>query len=281
VRLRWLVSERSRFAGKTVLITGAGSGIGRAIALRFAQEGANLAIHDLNLEGAQETAKQGRELGRRVETYKVDVARPDEVRSAVAATMADFGRLNVLVNDAGINIVKRPFDYTDEDWESVLGVNLTGTWNYCRYAGPNIASGGGGSIVNIASVAATIASYYRVPYMASKGAVGMLTKALAMDLAEMRVRVNAVCPSAVGTPMIKAGVRRVGAMTREMVSALTPMRRFARASEVADAVLFLASDEASFVTGHLLLVDGGFSAGSQIGASWQPAPDDEELGWLT
>jgi meso-butanediol dehydrogenase/(S,S)-butanediol dehydrogenase/diacetyl reductase len=276
------VTERSRFAGQTVLITGGGSGIGRAIALRFAQEGADLAIHDLNPEGAQETAKQVLELGRRVETYKVDVARPDEVRAAVAATMADFGSLHVLVNDAGINIVKRPFDYTDEDWESVLGVNLTGTWNYCRYAGPHIASGGGGAIVNIVSVAATIASYYRVPYMASKGAVGMLTKALAMDLAEMKVRVNAVCPSAVGTPMIKPGVKRLGAMTREMASALTPMRRFAEATEVADAVLFLASDEASFVTGHLLLVDGGFSAGSQIGASWRPASEEgEQAGWLT
>jgi meso-butanediol dehydrogenase/(S,S)-butanediol dehydrogenase/diacetyl reductase len=275
------VSERSRFAGKTVLVTGGGSGIGRAIALRFAEEGADLAIHDLNPEGAQETAKQVREAGRRAETYKVDVAQADEVRAVVAASLADFGRLNVLVNDAGINIVKRPFDYTDEDWDSVIGVNLTGTWNYCRYAGPHIASGGGGTIVNIASVAATIASYYRVPYMASKGAVGMLTKALAMDLAEMNVRVNAVCPSAVGTPMIKPGVKRLGAMTREMASALTPMRRFALPSEIADAVLYLASDEASFVTGHLLLVDGGFSAGSQIGASWRPAPDDDELAWLT
>lgn len=275
------MTERSRFAGKTVLITGGGSGIGRAIALRFAQEQANVAIHDLNPEGAQETAKQVREIGGRVETYQVDVAKPNEVRVAVAATLADFGRLNILVNDAGINIVKRPFDYTDDDWDQVIGVNLTGTWNYCRYAGPRIASSGGGAIVNIASVAASIASYYRVPYMASKGAVGMLTKALAMDLAEMNVRVNAVCPSAVGTPMIKPGVKRFGAMTREMASALTPMRRFARATEVADAVLFLASEEASFVTGHLLHVDGGFSAGSQIGASWQPAPDDDELEWLT
>lgn len=275
------MSEGLRFADKSILITGAGSGIGRAIALRFAQEGADIAIHDLNAKGAQETAAQVRELGRRVETYKVDVANPGEVRIAIAATLADFGRLNVLVNDAGINIVKRPFDYTDEDWERVVGVNLTGTWNYCRYAGPHIASGGGGAIVNIASVAATIASYYRVPYMASKGAVGMLTKALAMDLAEMKVRVNAVCPGSVETPMIKPGVKRLGAMTRAMASALTPMRRFAQASEVADAVLFLASDEASFVTGHLLLVDGGFSAGSQIGASWQPAPDDNDLAWLT
>ncbi len=275
------MSERARFTGQTVLITGAGSGIGRAIALRFAEEEADVAIHDINEEEAQATATQVREIGRRAETYKVDVSRPDEVRAAVATTIVDFGRLNVLVNDAGINIVKRPFDYTDEDWESVIGVNLTGTWNYCRYAGPHIASGGGGAIVNIASVAATIASYYRVPYMASKGGVGMLTKALAMDLAEMKVRVNAVCPSAVGTPMIKPGVKRLGAMTREMASALTPMRRFAEPSEVADAVLFLASDEASFVTGHLLLVDGGFSAGSQIGASWQPGQDDDELAWLT
>jgi NAD(P)-dependent dehydrogenase (short-subunit alcohol dehydrogenase family) len=271
------VSDRSRFAGQSVLITGAGSGIGRAIALRFAQEGAEIAIHDLNEEGAQETAGQVRELGRRVETYKVDVARPDQVRTAVAATMADFGRLNVLVNDAGINIVKRPFDYTDEDWERVLGVNLTGTWNYCRYAGPHIVSGGGGAIVNIASVAATIASYYRVPYMASKGAVGMLTKALALDLAEMGVRVNAVSPGSVETPMIKPGVKRFGAMTRAMASALTPMRRFAQTTEIADAVLFLASTESTFITGQMLVVDGGFTAGSQVGASWRPAADDLEL----
>ena len=213
-------------------------------------------------------------------SYQVDVSKAEQVREVVDRTVADFGKINVLVNDAGINIVKRPFDYSDEDWDRVIGVNLTGTWNYCRYAGPHIAAAGGGAIVNIASVAATVASYYRVPYMASKGAVGMLTKALALDLAEQKVRVNAVAPGSVETPMIKPGVKRFGGLTRPMNLALTPMRRFAQPVEIANAVLFLASDEASFVTGHILVVDGGFTAGSQIGASWRPAPDTDPVPWL-
>jgi len=271
-----------RFAGKTALVTGAGSGIGAAIARAFAAEGATVAIHDVDGAAGESTAAAIRAAGGRAEVFSVDVADGSAVRAAVQATVDTLGALDVLINNAGVNVVKRPFDFDDDEWNRIISVNLTGVWNYCRWAGPRLVKRPGSSIVNIASVAATSASYWRAPYMASKGGVGMLTKALALDLAESGVRVNAVGPGNVETPMSKPRVKRFGGLTVEMNNALVPMRRFARPGEIADAVLFLASDEASFITGQILMVDGGLSAGTQIGAEWRPAPmaDAEPPGWL-
>lgn len=263
------------FSARTVLVTGAASGIGRAIAVAFAEAGADLIIHDRDVAGSNELADGIRAGGTKVHVQEVDVARPAEVRTAVSAAVERMGPIHVLVNDAGINIVRDVFDYTDEDWQDVIGVNLTGTWNYCQAVGARMVEAGGGAIVNIASVGATFASYHRAPYMASKGGVGMLTRALALDLAERGVRVNAVCPGSVDTGMVRSRDRRFGSVTEAANRALTPMRRWARPSDVADAVLFLASDRATFITGHLLSVDGGFSAGSQLGAAWLTLATDE------
>jgi len=273
-----------RLAGKAALITGAGAGIGRAIACRFAEEGADIAIHDRSIADAQQTAEMIRKLGRRAETYQVDVARADQVRSVIAKTIADFGRVHILVNDAGLNIYRPLFDFTDEDWDRIIGVNLTGTWNYCRYLGKHMVERGGGAIVNIASLAAVLASYCRAPYCASKGGVEMLTKALALDLAEQNVRVNAVAPGSIKTPMSRPWERRFASSTESMVLALSPMRRWGKPEEIANAVLFLASDEASYVTGEMLMADGGQSAGNQIGVRWRPVPDGEDgipVPWLS
>ena len=259
-----------RLQGKVALITGAGSGIGRQIAYRFAEEGADVAIHDVSLEGPDETAAMVRRRERRAEVYQVDVSRAAEVRGAVSQTVRDFERVAILVNCAGINIYRPPFEFSDEEWDRIIGVNLTGTWNYCRYLGPHMVDQGGGSIVNISSVGAFQTSYFRAPYMASKGGVASLTQALAQDLAEGNVRVNAVAPGAVQTGMTRPHEERLGRITDEMVHALTPMRRWGRPQEVADAALFLASDEASFVTGHSLVVDGGLSTSNQIGMDWKP-----------
>lgn len=273
-----------RLHDKVALITGAGAGIGRAIACRLAEEGADIAIHDISIADANQTAEMIRKVGRRAETYQVDVARADQVRSVIARTVGDFGRVHILVNDAGVSIYRRLFDFTDEDWDRIIGVNLTGTWNYCRYLGQHMVERGGGAIVNIASLAAVSASYCRAPYCASKGGVAMLTKALALDLAESNVRVNAVAPGSIKTPMSRPWDRRFGSSTESMVLALSPMRRWGQPEEIANAVLFLASDEASYVTGAMLMADGGLSAGNQIGVRWRPVPDGEDgipVPWLS
>jgi 3-oxoacyl-[acyl-carrier protein] reductase len=273
--------RRPRFEGKVVVVTGAGSGIGRAMACRFADEGADIAIHDVVEEGAIATAKMVADRTQTARVYRVDTSRSAECRKALAETVKDFGGIDVIVNNAGINIYKRAFDFTDEDWDRIIGVNLTGPWNYCRYGGPYLSERGGGSIVNVSSIAAVSASYYRAPYMASKGGVGMLTKALALDLAELNIRVNAVAPGSVKTGMSRPEEKRFGVSTDAMVKAITPLRRWAEPTDIANAALFLASEEARHVTGATIYVDGGILAGNQIGVPWRPiAEPGADLPWL-
>jgi NAD(P)-dependent dehydrogenase (short-subunit alcohol dehydrogenase family) len=277
-----VTERRPRFAKKVVVVTGAGSGIGRGIACRFAEEGADVAIHDVNAEGAALTAKLVTERGSMGRVYVVDVSKAAECRSVLAATVTDFGGIDVIVNNAGINLYRRAFDYTDDEWDRIVGVNLTGTWNYCRYGGPYIFDRGGGSIVNVTSIASVSASYYRVPYMASKGGCGMLTKALALDLADLNIRVNAVAPGSVKTSIsARAAEAGFGLATDAMIKAITPLHRWGEPEEIANAVLFLASDEARYITGTTLFVDGGMTAGNQIGMSWRPtAEPGTHIPWL-
>ena len=260
-----------RFSDKVVVVTGAGSGIGKAIALRFAEEGADVVIPEINPEGAAATAAEIEGMGRRALVLPTDVSSSEQVQAAVAQTLDAFGKIDILVNNAGISLYREPFDYTDEDWDRIIGVNLTGVWLFCRYVGPHMVSRGEGSIINVASVGADQASYYRVPYMASKGGVASLTRALALDLAAKNVRVNAVGPGIVATAMTRPTEQRTGALPPEFGNWLSPMGRWAEPVDVANAVLFLASDEASYITGHLLKVDGGLSVGNPIGKDWPPA----------
>ncbi len=262
-----------RFEDKVAIITGAASGIGREIARRFATEGANIAIADLNEQGAEETAEIVRGLGRRALFAKTDVADGDAVRAAIAAAIDGLGHVDILVNDAGINIRERVYEMTDEQWHKVIDVNLHGVWYFCRHILDHFFTRGGGNIVNIASIGAFEASHDRVPYMASKGAVASMTRALAIDLAEKNIRVNAVAPgmtaSNLATPQLK---KDMDAWTK----VLTPMRRWAKSEEIAAAVAFLASDDASYVTGHVLTVDGGMTAGNRIGRVLPASTSPEE-----
>lgn len=258
-----------RLKEKIAIVTGAGSGIGRSIAHRFAEEGANIAIPDINEEDAEETAESIRKLGREALVIKTDVSRSEEVRYSIARTLECFGHIDIVVNNAGINIYKFPNEFTDEDWYRVIGVNLNGVWFYCRYVLDHFLERGRGNIVNIASIGAFQTSHLRTPYMASKGAVVSLTKALAIDLADKNIRVNAVAPGMIETKMTSW---RVSGDQYALGNYLCPTGRWGLPHEVANAALFLASDDSTYVTGHALVIDGGMIAGNPIGRPFPTMP---------
>ena len=259
-----------RLEQRVALITGAGSGIGQAIALRLADEGADVAIADINVQAAEQTAESVRRRGRDALAVRTDVSRSEEVQASIRKTLEHFERVDIMVNNAGINLYKFPNQFADEEWHRVIGVNLHGVWYYCRYILDHFLERGQGNIVNIASVGALQTSYNRAPYMASKGAVVSLTKALATDLAQKNIRVNAVAPWMTETKMT---AWRDKGDQYALGNYLTPMGRWARPEEVASAVVFLASDDASYITGHTLCVDGGALAGNPIGQPFPPPED--------
>lgn len=273
-----------RFVGKTALVTGAGSGIGRATAIRLASEGAAVAIHEVNMAGAEETVRMIVENGGKAKAYETDVTDRQKIKECIAATMEDFGgRIDILVNNAGVNRYKDFFDFHDEEWDWIIGVNLTGVWNYCRQLAEHMAKNGGGSIVNISSVGATMSSYMRVPYMSSKGGTHMLTQALAQDMGKYNVRVNAVAPGCIETEMTRPDEKRPGCSNRPMIKMLTAMHRYGKPEDIAAAVAFLASDDATYITGSTLTVDGGMNAGNPIGLPVLPVPDKDlvaSVPWL-
>jgi NAD(P)-dependent dehydrogenase (short-subunit alcohol dehydrogenase family) len=241
-----------RFSGKTAFVTGAGSGIGRATATALHAEGADLWLADVDGAAAEAAAA---ELGNRAHAVTLDVR--DE--SAVAAAIGAIGPLDVLVNAAGIGSTTTAPDTPLETWERVLAVNATGTFLCCKHAIGAMAGNGGGAIVNVASVAGLVGLRNRAAYCASKGAVVALTRALALDHAAERIRVNAVCPGTVDTPWVRRLVEEVGE-SLDALRARQPMGRLGTAEEVAEAILYLASDGAAFVTGTILTVDGGLTA---------------------
>ena len=243
-----------RLAGKVALVTGGGSGIGRAVCTRFAEEGADVVVTSRTAEHVQAVAE---ELG--VVGFTLDVGDRDSVAAGVCRVVERFGRIDVLSNNAGIELPHGPgvVDTTDEEWERVMRVNVTGCFRACREALPHMPSGG--SIVNMASINSFIAWPNDVPYTTSKGAVLQFTRALALEVAPHGIRVNCVCPGIIDTPLTDSFLELADdaeALRREY-EAVSPLNRMGRPREVADCVLFLASDEASFVTGAALVVDGG------------------------
>ena len=238
-------------------MTGGASGLGRSIAWGFACHGADVAIADCNLEGAQAAASAIAEAtGRRALALAVDVAQEAQVAHAVAKTIQELGGLDIPVNGAGNNLRKPLLEFSQDEFDSILQVHLGGTFLFCRAAGRHMKAQRRGSIINIASITAHVGIANVGPYAAAKGGLLQLSRVLALELAPYGVRVNAVSPGFVETPMTQQHAPEV----RRRIAEATPMGRMGHASELIGPTVFLASDASSFVTGSALLVDGGWTA---------------------
>ncbi len=254
---------RGRVAGKVALVTGAASGLGAESARRLAREGAAVLLTDLAADAGEAVVGQIRAAGGRAAFIAHDVTSETDWAAAVAAAAELFGRLDVLVNNAGVSGGR--FDlmtHTMEDWRRILSINLDGVFLGLRHAGPAIAAAGGGSVINLSSILGKVAMPGAAAYCASKGAVLMLTKAAALEWAPARIRVNSIHPGFIDTPMVSGALHAAenGNEMREMIISRHALGRLGEPREIADAVVFLASDESSFMTGSELVVDGGYTA---------------------
>jgi len=239
--------------GKTALITGAARGIGQAIALKFAAQGADLALCDVQKEWLDDTAARARALGRRVECYAADVSRGADVQAAVTQAAADFGRIDVLVNNAGITRDTFLMRMSEEDWDAVLDINLKGAFLFTKAVSKYMMKQRAGAIVNIASIIGLIGNAGQCNYAASKAGLIALTKSVAKELASRNVRANAVAPGFIKTKMTDKLPEDI---RKKMLEAI-PLGRFGEPEDVAEVALFLASDAAAYVTGQALTVCGG------------------------
>lgn len=244
-----------RLSDRLVLVTGGGSGIGRGIARAMAEEGASVAVVDRNEASASETAELIRGAGGHAEAYSGDVSSSSDVAAFMKRQEADFGRLDVLVNNAGTGQLGTVVELDDETWDRVMAVNVRSVFLCSRAAIPRMSAGG--RIINIASVAGLVASGGRAAYCASKGAVVMLTRAMALDCAPQGINVNAICPGVVVTGMTAASLD--DPVIRQEKLDKTPLGWLAQPEDVAPAAVYLASSESKFVTGTCLVVDGGWS----------------------
>jgi NAD(P)-dependent dehydrogenase (short-subunit alcohol dehydrogenase family) len=249
-----------RFKGKTVLVTGGGRGIGRAIAVGFAREGASVAIDAAHLSSAEEAAQVVREFGGRVIAIEADVSDEAQVNAMVDRVVAEFGNLDILVNNAGMGQPLAPLlQQATADFDRTIAVNLRGTYLCCKAAARGMTERRSGNIVNIASITAHTGPPMRTAYAASKAAVVNLTMALAVELARYNIRVNSISPGYVITDLVKHFVSQ-GKVDEEAVQRRTPLGRMSTPEDIANATLFLASDDARNITGTDLLVDAGWTA---------------------
>lgn len=252
----------TRLSGKVALITGGGTGIGRAIALAFAREGASVAVAARRLEKLKEVTAAIEKEGGRAIALECDVTRAKDAERAVRETAKRFGKLDVLVNNAGTLSVSTVENISEEDWDRVMTVNLKGPFLLSRAALKEFRKAGGGAIVNIGSILGLVAMQNRAAYSASKGGVTMLTKAMALDHAHENVRVNCICPSIVETELVQGlfDDSPQGKALRKAREGTIPLGRFGKPLDVAELAVFLASEESSWITGAAIPLDGGLTA---------------------
>ena len=263
-----------RLNDKVAIITGGASGVGEATARLFAEEGAKVAIVDINTERGERVTHSIRNTGAEAIFVRTDLSSTSETRIMVETVVKKYGRLDILINNAGVDNRKSIVETSEEEWDRVLNVNLKSVYVACKYAIPVMRQNGGGAIVNVASFLGLVGGQNEGPYCASKGGLVLLTKQMALDYISDNIRVNCVCPGNVNTPMLEEGFKSPELMKRfgwespeeaiekgkRMVGENHPIGRIAEPREIAYAILFLASDEASFVTGVALPVDGGYVA---------------------
>ena len=255
-----------KLANKVAIITGGTSGIGKATAFLFAEEGADVVITGRRVELGQRVLDGIRQRGGRGAFIQADHSKADDCSRVVEQTLSEFGRVDILFNNAGIVTSGTAETTSDDVWNDTLAINVTAVWRMCKLVLPHMKQQGRGVIVNNGSDWSVVAGRDAFPYIASKGAIGLMTKAMALDYARENIRVNAVCPgdTFVDRWMEKGYFEGSDPVTIEEAikesSAYIPMGRFGKPEEIAKAVLFLASDDSSFMTGHLLLVDGGNTA---------------------
>ena len=253
-----------QLADKVALITGGASGIGRATALLFAREGGTVVIADLNAQAGQEVVNGITQTGGRAYFESADVTRATDCQRVVERTLREFGKIDILFNNAGIIRRATVLDLSEEDWDRVMTVNVKSIFLLSREVIPHMQKAGGGSIINTASGWGLTGGAKAAVYCASKGAVVLLTKAMAVDHGPPNIRVNCICPGDTDTAMLRSEARQLGEASDRFLAeaAKRPLGRVGTPEEIARAVLYLASDASSFVTGTALVVDGGGLAGS-------------------
>jgi 3-oxoacyl-[acyl-carrier protein] reductase len=244
---------RLKLTGRVALVTGAAQGIGKAVALLLARNGADIIVSDINLEKAEETANEIKSIGRKALAVKGDVANWNDVERMVEVILEKFAKIDILVNNAGITRDKLILRMTEEDWDAVLDVNLKGTFHCTKAVVRHMAKQRSGKIVNIASVVGEMGNAGQANYSASKAGVIGLTKTIAREFAQRGININAIAPGYIETPMTEALPEKA----KEELKRLIPMERLGKPEDVAEAVLFLVSEESSYITGQVLNVNGG------------------------